>query len=165
MAVLPIRQYLEDPVLRRKAKAVTKIDKSVQRLINDMVETMHQAQGVGLAAPQVSVSLRIVVIEVPDNKLIALINPEIIKRTGVQAVNEGCLSVPGYWGELTRSAEVIVGGKNRQGKAVRIKATGLMAEAFEHEVDHLNGVLYIDRVGGPEKLHTMSVENSMREAG
>jgi len=118
-----------------------------------MIETMHQANGVGLAAPQVGVSLRVIVVQMPGEEPIALINPEIVKCAGEQEVTEGCLSVPGYYGEIKRPAEVTIKGKDRRGKAVRIKATGLMAEAIEHEIDHLNGMLYINHVESPEKLH------------
>ena len=153
MRVLSVCRFPNDPVLRQKAKRVPSIDVSVQRLIDDMIQTMQQANGVGLAAPQVGISLRVIVLQIPGQEPIALINPEIVKRIGEQEVTEGCLSVPGYYGEIKRSAEITVKGKDRQGKADRIKATGLMAEAFEHEIDHLNGVLYIDHIESPEKLH------------
>ena len=153
MTMLPICHFPEDSALRQKAKKVSRIDSSVQRLIDSMIETMHQANGVGMAAPQVGVSLRVIVVQMPGEEPIALVNPEIVKRGGQQEVTEGCLSVPGFYGEIKRSAEVTVKGKSRHGKAVRIKATGLMAEALEHEIDHLNGMLYIDHVESPEKLH------------
>jgi len=137
---------LPNPVLRQKAKKVSTIDKSIQRLIDDMIETMQQVNGVGLAAPQVGVSLRVVVLQMPGEEPLALINPKIARRSGEQEVTEGCLSLPGYAGELKRSASVTVKGWDRQGKAVRIKGSGLMAQALEHELDHLNGTLYIDHV-------------------
>jgi len=152
MKTLPISHFPGDPVLRQKAKTVPGFDSSVQRLIDNMIQTMQSANGVGLAAPQVGVSLRIIVVQMPGEEPRAIINPEIIKRSGEQEVTEGCLSVPGYYGEIKRSAEVTVKGKDRRGKAVRIKATGLMAEALEHEIDHLNGVLYIDHIENQEKL-------------
>jgi len=158
MTVLPIRHFTEDSVLRQKAKKVPRIDSSIQRLIDNMIETMKWANGVGLAAPQVGVPLRVIVIQMPGEEPIALINPETVKRTGEQEITEGCLSVLGYYGEIKRSAEVTVKGKDRQGKAIRIKATGLMAEALEHEIDHLNGVLYIDHIESPEKLHKIQPE-------
>ena len=151
MAVRPIHT-LPDPVLKRKAKKVSRIDGSIQRLIDDMLETMPQAGGVGLAAPQVGVSLRVIVLQMPDEEPIALVNPEIVKRSGEREVHEGCLSVPGYAGEIKRSESVTVKGRDRQGKAIRIKATGLMAQALEHELDHLDGVLYVDKTE-PDKLH------------
>ena len=150
--------HLPDPVLRQKAKRVPTVDKSVQRLIDDMVETMQQANGAGLAAPQVGVSLRVIVLQVPDEEPIAIVNPEIVKRTGEQEVAEGCLSFPGYAGEIKRSASVTVKGLDRQGKPTRIKATGLMAEALQHEIDHLNGILYIDHLESQDKLYKIKPE-------
>ena len=155
MTVLPIRHLHEDSVLRQKAKKVSHIDGSVQRLIDNMIETMHQASGVGLDAPQVGVPLRVIVLQMPEEEPIVLINPEIIKRTGEQDVTEGCLSVPGYYGKIKRSASVTVKGKNRNGKAIRIRAEGLMAETLEHEIDHLDGMLYIDHVESLERLHNI----------
>ncbi len=153
MAILPICHFPSDPVLRQKAKRVSRIDKSIQRLIDDMIETMRQANGMGLAATQVGVPLRVAVLQIPDEEPMAIINPEIVKRDGEQEVTEGCLSIPGYFGELKRSASVTVKGRDRQGKMIRIKATGLMAEALEHEIDHLNGILYIDHLDSQDKLH------------
>jgi len=153
MAVLPICHFPDDHVLRQKAKKVPAIDRSIERLIENMIETMQQARGVGLAAPQVGVSLRVIVLQMPGEEPIALINPEIVETAGEQVVTEGCLSVPGYYGEIRRPAEVVVKGKDRWGKPSRIKASGLLAEALEHEIDHLNGMLYIDHVESSEKLH------------
>jgi peptide deformylase len=118
-----------------------------------MVETMQQANGVGLAAPQVGVSLRVVVVQLPDEEPITIINPKMVKRIGEREVTEGCLSIPGYTGEIKRSVSVTVKGQNRQGKAIRLKTTDLMAEALEHELDHLNGILYIDHLESQDKLH------------
>lgn len=143
---------LPNPVLRRKAKRVTTVDSSIQKLIDDMVETMQQSNGVGLAAPQVGVSLRVVVLQMPGEEPLAIVNPEIVKRSGEREVPEGCLSVPGYAGEVKRALSVTVKGRDRQGKAIRLKATDLMAQALEHELDHLDGVLYIDRVEGEDRL-------------
>ena len=151
MAIRTMR-HLPDPVLRQKAKRVSTIDSSIQQLIDDMVETMQQAHGVGLAAPQVGISLRVVVVQMPGEETIAIINPKIVKRAGEREVTEGCLSVPGYAGEIKRSLSVTVKGQNRQGKAIRLKATGLMAEALEHELDHLNGILYVDHLENQDKL-------------
>jgi len=153
MAVLPICHFPDDHVLRQKAKKVPAIDRSIERLIENMIETMQQARGVGLAAPQVGVSLRVIVLQMPGEEPIALINPEIVETAGEQVVTEGCLSVPGYYGEIRRPAEVVVKGKDRWGKPSRIKASGLMAEALEHEIDHLNGMLYIDHAEDAENLH------------
>ncbi len=157
MAIRTMR-HLPDPVLRQKAKRVPAIDSSIQRLLDDMVETMQQANGVGLAAPQVGVSLRVVVIQMPGEEPIAIINPKIVKRTGEREVTEGCLSVPGYAGEIKRSVSVTVKGQDRQGKAIRFKGTELMAEALEHELDHLNGILYIDYLESQDKLHKIEPE-------
>jgi peptide deformylase len=153
MAILPICHFPDDSVLRQKAKRVSSIDSSIERLINDMVETMKEANGVGLAAPQVGVSLRVVVLQMPGEEPMAIINPEIVKRGGEQEVTEGCLSVPGHFGQIKRSASVIVKGQDGKGRAIRIKATDLMAEALEHEIDHLNGILYIDHIESQDKLH------------
>ena len=163
MAILPICRFPQDPVLRQKAKRVSRIDNSIQRLIDDMVETMRQANGVGLAAPQVGVSLRVIVLQMSEEEPMAIINPEIVKRLGEQEVNEGCLSVPGYFGEIKRSASVTVKGRDRQGKTIRIKTTGLMAEALEHEIDHLNGTLYIDHVGSQDKLHKIEAPDTTKQ--
>ena len=143
MATHRIRN-LPDPVLRQKAKKVSSIDKSIQKLIDDMIETMQEANGVGLAAPQIGVSLRVIVLQMPEEEPFAIINPEIVKSSGGQQVVEGCLSVPGHTGEIKRSASVTVKGLDRWGKQLRIKANELLAEALEHEIDHLNGMLYID---------------------
>jgi len=153
MAILPICHFPDDKVLRQKAKKITRIDKSIQRLIDNMVDTMQAARGVGLAAPQVGMSLRLIVLQMPGEESNAIINPEIIKHSGEQEVTEGCLSVPGYYGEVKRSTEIVVKGKNRQCKKIRIKASGLMAEALEHEIDHLDGTLYIDHIRDKERLH------------
>ncbi|HEY55533.1 MAG TPA: peptide deformylase [Dehalococcoidia bacterium] len=153
MAVLPIRA-LPDPVLRQKAKRVKTIDSSIQKLIADMIETMHAVPGrVGLAAPQVGVSLRVVVIGLPEEEDIVLINPEIVRRSGQRLVTEGCLSVPGYFGEIKRAEVVTAKGRDAKGKEIRIKADELLAQALEHEIDHLNGVLYIDHLEERDNLH------------
>ena len=151
MAVLKIRT-LPDPVLRRKAKRVANIDGSIQKLIDDMIDTMRAAPGVGLAAPQIGVPLRLAVIELPGEETITLINPEIIKRQGERMVEEACLSVPGYQGEIKRSVTVKVKAQDRQGREIRLKGEELLAHALEHELDHLNGTLYIDHIESPDKL-------------
>ena len=158
MAVRTICRLPGDLVLRQKARRVTTTDSSVQRLIDDMIETMQQASGVGLAAPQIGVPLRVVVIQLPDEEPVALINPEMVKRSGEREVVEGCLSVPGYAGDIKRSVSVTVKARDRQGKSVRIKASGLMAQALEHELDHLNGVLFVDHVESPDKLRRVETE-------
>lgn len=142
-----------DPVLRKKARKVTDFGPELQKLIDDMVETMHEAPGVGLAATQVNVSQRVIVVEYGDDedeeapvKLYTLVNAEIIRySTETVLSNEGCLSVLGYQGEVERSLEVTVKALNRRGKPVKIKAKGWIARIFQHEIDHLDGVLFVDR--------------------
>jgi len=150
--------HLPNPVLRKKAKRVPTIDNSIQQLINDMVETMQRANGVGLAAPQVGVSLRVIVLQMPGEEPMAIVNPEIVKRSGEQELVEGCLSLPGYAGEIKRPVSVTVKGRDGQGKPVRLKATGLLAQTLEHEIDHLNGVLYVDHIEGEDKLYKIEAE-------
>jgi peptide deformylase len=152
MAVLQIRT-LPDPILRQKAKKVTRIDHSVQKLIDDMIDTLRaEPNRAGVAAPQVGVLLRIAVIELPEQELITLINPEIVKKEGERIVQEGCLSIPGYFGEIKRAETVKVKAKDRHGKQFRLKAEGLLAQALEQEIEHLDGVLYIDHLESEEKL-------------
>ena len=153
-----MRYLPNESVLRQKAKRVPTIDGSIQRLIDDMIETMQQTGGVGLAAPQVGVSLRVVVLQMPDEEPIAIVNPEIVKRSGEREVMEGCLSLPCYFGEIKRSESVTVKGRDRQGKPIRIKATGLLAQALEHELDHLNGKLYIDHIESEDKFYKIEPE-------
>jgi len=153
VSVRPIR-ILGDPVLRQKAKRVPAIDGSMHKLIDDMIDSMREASGVGLAAPQIGVSLRVIVIGLPDEEPFALINPEIVKRSGERTVEEGCLSVPGYRTEnLTRSVAVVAKGLDRSGRRVRVRGDGdLLAQALEHEIDHINGVLYVDRLASNDDL-------------
>jgi peptide deformylase len=153
LAILPIRRA-GDPVLREKARRVRPGDSSIHKLIDDMWETMYDAPGVGLAAPQIGVPLRVIVIDVGDGKQIALLNPEIVKRSGERRVDEGCLSVPGFRGEITRSVKVVAKGLDPYtGKELRVKSEDdLLAEALEHEIDHVNGILYIDYLSGPDAL-------------
>jgi peptide deformylase len=160
MAILPIRT-LPDPVLKRKTKRVVTIDRSIKKLVADMRETLHADPGrVGLAANQVGVSLRITVIGIPEEADVILINPEVVRRKGERLVNEGCLSVPGYIGQLQRAESVTVKGLDLDGKPIRIKAEGLLAQALEHEIDHLNGKLYIDRPGTMDTLRKMEPEDT-----
>jgi peptide deformylase len=160
MMVLNIRT-LPDPILRRKAKKVNAIDHSVKKLIKDMRETLHAEPGrVGLAAPQVGVSLRVTVIGLPEQEDIILVNPEIVRRKGRRLVSEGCLSIPGYVGELYRAETVTAKGLNLSGRETRIKADGLLAQALEHEVDHLNGVLYIDHMENMDSLRQIRPEDT-----
>ena len=163
MAILPLR-YHPDPVLRRKTRRVGIIDKSIQRLIEDMLDTMRHVEGVGLAAPQVGVSLRLAVIQVPEQEPLVLINPEVVKVRGERDVGEGCLSVPGYHAQLKRSLQVVVKALDREGKPFRIKGEELLAQVLEHEIDHLNGVLYLDRLESPEMLKKVEEEKDGEEA-
>ena len=132
------------PVLREVAQPVERIDKKLQRLLRDMAETMYAADGVGLAAPQVGVSKRVVVIDVGEG-LYELINPEIVKREGKVLGSEGCLSVPDYEGEVERAEIVHCEYYDRKGRKMLIKADGLLAVCIQHELDHLDGVLFIDK--------------------
>lgn len=160
MAVLPIRT-LPDPVLKQKAKRVRTIDGSIRKLIRDMIETMHAEPGrVGLAAPQVGIPLRIIVIGIPEEEDIAIINPEIVRRRGERLIDEGCLSVPGYFGQIKRAESVTVKGRDQNGKEIRIKAEGLLAQALEHEIDHLNGLLYLDHLESMEQLRKIEPEET-----
>ena len=160
MAVRQIRTA-PDPVLKRKAKKVHNIDGSVKKLIRDMLETLHAEPGrVGLAAPQVGVSLRVIVIGIPEEEDIILVNPEIVRHRGERMVDEGCLSVPGYFGQMERSELVTVKGRDHNGKEIRIKAEGLLAQALEHEIDHLNGKLYIDYPEARETLRKVQPEET-----
>jgi len=151
MAVLKIRTN-PDPVLRKKARKVSIIDDSVHRLIDNMIETLEDTSGVGLAANQVGVALRIVVIQIPGEDVLVLINPEIVETKGERTVIEGCLSVPGYQAEITRAETVKVRAKGRHGRLIRRKASDLLAQAIQHETDHLNGVLYIDYLSDSSQL-------------
>lgn len=133
-----------DSTLRATSRPVDKITPRIITLLDDMIETMRAADGVGLAAPQVGVLRRIVVIETPDEGLFELINPKIIAYSGEQETEEGCLSVPGRWGITKRPMHVTVRAMNRAGETVDITGSGLLAKAFCHEIDHLDGKLYID---------------------
>jgi peptide deformylase len=157
---MAIREIItpQNPILRKKATRVTNFnDPKLQTLIDDMVETMHDAQGVGLAAPQVAISQRIIVIQLPDDEeskeeygenagvLFVVINPEIIKQSDVMVEGvEACLSIPGYFGKIDRHDALTVRGQDRHGKEFRIKAKDWLARVFQHEIDHLDGILYID---------------------
>ncbi len=150
MAILKILTY-PDPKLKKKSAPVEKIDKEIEKLLDDMAETMSDAPGVGLAAPQVGINLRVVVIDVSARQqdspgLIELINPVIISTEGVQIEEEGCLSIPGFSSEVKRKAKVKVQGLDRKGKLFEYEGTGLLARAFQHEIDHIDGILYIGRL-------------------
>jgi peptide deformylase len=144
---------LPDPVLRRKARPVTRFDADLQTLIDDMIETMRDAPGVGLAAPQVGVSDRVIVVEYGDDedenvprKLYVMVNPEIkVTSPETEEGIEGCLSVPGWQGEVERALVVTVTGQTRRGQPIKVKAAGWLARIFQHEIDHINGVVFTDR--------------------
>ena len=155
---------LPDPVLRRKAHKITNFEKDLQQLIDDMIETMREAPGVGLAAPQVGVSQRLIVVEYGDDedeeapkKLYAVINPEIVKASEetVEGV-EACLSVPGWAGTVKRSESVVVKGLNRHGRPIRIRTSGWLARIFQHEIDHIDGIVFTDRA---EKVWELQEES------
>lgn len=149
MAVLKICTY-PDPILREQAEPVEVIDDDIQKLIDDMAETMYCAPGIGLAANQVGRPLRLIVIDLQkedcDNGLIALINPELVNASGEASIEEGCLSVPEFFASVKRAEEVVVSGLNREGKKIEISAGGLLAIVLQHEMDHLDGKLFIDRI-------------------
>ncbi|MEC0306368.1 peptide deformylase [Paenibacillus lautus] len=144
---MAIRIIVKEPdgVLHKKAKEVTKITPNVQKLLDDMADTMYDAEGVGLAAPQVGILKRLIVIDAGDEHgLIKMINPEIVESEGEQFGPEGCLSIPGWNGDVRRAEKVTVKGLDREGKELVITGTGLLARAFQHEIDHLNGVLFTE---------------------
>lgn len=151
MAVRTILSF-EHPVLREKAKKVARVDASIQRLLDDLTETMIAAPGAGLAANQIGVALRVCVVKGDDNQIWGLVNPELVKGEGMQVGYEGCLSYPGWVGEVPRHETVVVKGRNRRGKEVRIKSSGFTARAFQHELDHLDGVLFTDRLTSLDTL-------------
>ncbi len=144
MAIRIIRKD-EDPILRKKAKQVEKIDDRVKILLEDMKDTMYDADGVGLAAPQVGVLKRIILVDVGEG-LLEMINPEIVETCGEEIDEEGCLSLPGVNGEVPRPEAVTVKGLNPQGQEIVVEAKNLFARALCHEIDHLNGVLFTDRI-------------------
>jgi len=143
---------VEHPVLRQKARKVPRVDTSIQKLIDDLTETMLDAPGAGLAANQIGVTLRVCVVKGDENQIWGLVNPVIVKAAGSQIGDEGCLSKPGWVGEVERHESVVVKALNRHGKEVRIKSTGFTARAFQHELDHLDGVLFTDRLTSLDTL-------------
>jgi peptide deformylase len=164
---------LGHPTLRLKARKVTKFGPELKQLVDDMVETMRAAPGVGLAAPQVNVLERVIVIELPADEdeglpaeLYAIVNPEIVKASREKEEGEeGCLSIPGYIGEIDRHVEVLVRGFDVSGKPVRVKAYDYLARIFQHEIDHLEGVMFIDRVAGPDKIHKLTADEAANATG
>lgn len=144
MAIRNIR-YEGDPILRKKCRRVDRVDDRIKTLLDDMVETMKHAEGVGLAAPQVGVLRSVIVIDVGEG-LVQLVNPQILETRGKEIGAEGCLSVPGKSGDVERPAWVRVSGLNRDGQEVEVIGEGLLARALCHEIDHLNGILFIDKM-------------------
>lgn len=160
---MAIRIIVKEPdeVLHKVAKEVTKITPNVQKILTDMADTMYDAEGVGLAAPQIGILKRIIVVDVGDEHgLIELINPEIMSKEGEQFGPEGCLSIPGYRGDVRRAMTVTVKGLDRNGKEVTYTGSELLARAFQHEIDHLNGVLYTDVA---EKVYEITPEGVEKE--
>lgn len=146
MAIRMVREN-GDEVLRKKAREVEAVDDKIRELLDDMVETLHAYNGVGLAAPQVGILKRVVVIDLYDDKgPMKLVNPKIVKQKGEQEVEEGCLSFPNQFAKIIRPAEVIIEALNENGKKIKIKGEGLLAQALSHELDHLDGVLFVDKI-------------------
>ncbi len=158
MALRPII-HADNPRLRQKSRKVKVFGPALEALTTDMLETMEAANGLGLAAPQIDVHERVVVIKMPEDeedpqsgRTYILVNPEIVKMIGEEEGQEGCLSVPGWWGLVKRATTVTVKAQDLKGKPFRLKAHGLFARAIQHETDHVNGILFIDRVEEPDKL-------------
>ncbi|MEO6059839.1 MAG: peptide deformylase [Candidatus Limnocylindria bacterium] len=152
-----IRQILtaEEPILRERARKVTHFDASLHRLLDDMLKTMRDAPGIGLAANQIGVPLQVAIIELED-EITELVNPQIVRASGEVVDWEGCLSVPGFVAEVKRHAKVTVKARDRHGKEFRVKGEELFARALQHEIDHLNGILYIDYLDSLEELVRVS---------
>ncbi len=156
-----------DPVLSRKAEPVAEVTDDIRQLVDDMIDTMYAAPGVGLAAPQIGVALRVCVIDISggrrDGQVITLINPEFVERTGMQLEEEGCLSVPGYNATVARPERAVVRGLNRDGDEVTIDGSGLLARALQHELDHLEGTLFLSRLRGlPRDLILRKIRKQQR---
>lgn len=166
MSVREVR-YLGDPVLREMCREVETIDDDVRALVDDLLETMYAEDGVGLAAPQIGVPLRVFVYDVRDDDLDpgVLVNPRIVEATGKQKEVEGCLSIPGLDEVVERSADVVVEGLDRDGEPVRIEATGLLSRCLQHENDHLDGILFIDRVSPLKRRMLLKKWSKTDEAG
>lgn len=160
---------VENSILRQKAKKIHRFDPSLQRLVDDMFETMHAANGVGLAAPQIAQSIRVFVAEFedPENNAhykAAVFNPEIVKAEGEELGPEACLSIPGYMGEnIRRAAKILVKGQDARGKPIRIPAEGWWARILQHEIDHLDGILFLDHLDNAADLHEVREEDLAEE--
>lgn len=146
MAIRQIREY-GDEILRKKSREVEVVDDKIRELMEDMIETMHRYNGVGLAAPQVGILKRVIVIDLYDgNEPLRLVNPKLLKTKGKQEVEEGCLSFPNQYAKMVRPEEIVAEALNEKGEKVRIKAKGLLAQAICHEIEHLDGILFIDNM-------------------
>jgi|TARA_B110000263_G_C15264536_1_gene490476 peptide deformylase len=167
MAILPILE-IPHPILRKTAKRVRSVDKKMLRLAYDMIDTMHQAEGVGLAANQIGELWRIIVLQMPDEESARIyFNPKITKKEGCRQVEEGCLSIPHYRGIITRSITIKFQGKDHTDSIVRFKAENLLSQAVEHEVDHLNGILYPDHLVSHNELYRVdetNIDNAEQES-
>lgn len=161
---------VENPLLRQKAKKLHHFDSSLPKLVNDMFETMHANRGVGLAAPQIALMIRLFVIELDDEETekhykLAMANPEIVKAEGEQIGMDGCLSIPGYYGvNVRRANKVVVKGQTIRGKPIRVSAEGYFAWALQHEIDHLNGILFLDRLDRPDDLREVRPDDIVEDA-
>ncbi|MGM0548243.1 MAG: peptide deformylase [Bacillota bacterium] len=145
MALLKVRE-IGDPVLRTKAKEIDEVNKKTNELIDNMFETMYAEDGVGLAAPQIGMLKRIAVVDIREGNKVILINPEIIEKEGKAIMEEGCLSIPGETGDVIRAEKIKVKSLNRKGKEVTFRAEGFEARAIQHEIDHLDGILFVDKI-------------------
>jgi len=151
------------PVLRQKAKKVHRVDPSIKQLVEDLIETVQVANGAGLAAPQIGVPLRAIVTRV-DDQIHVVLNPELVQMSDEEIeADEGCLSIPGWYGPVKRKERVTVRGQSQTGKSIKIKAEGWEARAFQHEVDHLDGILFTDRMDDPSKLHEVESQEEEEE--
>ena len=166
--IRPILKY-GDSILHDRARPVEAITADVEALIDDMIDTMYAAPGVGLAAPQVGVSFRIFVVDISVGRdpggLIVMVNPEFVERDGVQLEEEGCLSVPGFNATVVRPTRAVVKGLDRHGDPLQVEGTGLLARAFQHEMDHLDGLVFMDRLRGIKRDLIVRKIQKMKRAG
>ena len=161
MAILPVRLY-GDPILRRRAEPVGAVTPEIAALLDDMVESMYDHVGIGLAATQVGIPLRMLVVDEGRGAAAVYLNPVIVESGGEETAEEGCLSLPGIFADLARAAWVVVEARGRDGSPIRQRATGLLARVFQHEIDHLDGVLFIDRL---DKVTRDRIKRRIRREG
>ncbi len=161
MAILPVRLY-GDPVLRRRAAPVAVVTPEIERLLDDMVETMYSSVGVGLAATQIGLEYRLLVLDEGRGGARAYVNPTIVEQGGEDVGEEGCLSLPGIYADVARAEWVVVEARDREGAPIRRRATGFLARVFQHEIDHLDGVLFIDRL---DKVTRDRIKRRIRREG